>query len=194
MIKDGDFFHDIAANAERLSQREMAPMDSLIRRCAQLHMEHITQNGDPFELTSSRPLDFGHWSAHKLESMTQYELKHGEAVAIGIALDCIYGYLKEFCSRDECIKVLNCIRDLGFEMYHDAFGIVNPSTGFPMVLDGLKEFQEHLGGQLTISMLSSIGRVFDVHHVDLEVYRFAIHVLREYVSNGTMYSHPATGT
>ena len=69
-------------------------LTSLIRRSAELHLAHICGNGDPFELGSARPLDFGHWAAHKLESMTQHRLRHGEAVAIGIALDIIYSVKK----------------------------------------------------------------------------------------------------
>ena len=40
----------------------------MIRRCAELHMRQIAHGGDPFETGSARPLDYGHWSAHKLES------------------------------------------------------------------------------------------------------------------------------
>ena len=42
-------------------------MRPIVRRCAELHLDHIASSGDPFELGSSRPLDFGHWAAHKLE-------------------------------------------------------------------------------------------------------------------------------
>ena len=42
---------------------------------------------------SARPLDYGHWAAHKLESLTRHHLRHGEAVAIGMALDARYSVL-----------------------------------------------------------------------------------------------------
>ena len=63
----------------------------LIYRCAELHLTHIgTRSGDPFEMGSARPLDFGHWAAHQLEQLSKFTLSHGEAVAIGIALDVTY--------------------------------------------------------------------------------------------------------
>ena len=37
-------------------------------------------------MLEARPLDFGHWSAHRLEPLTDYEIRHGEAVAIGVAI------------------------------------------------------------------------------------------------------------
>ena len=66
----------------------------LIRRCAELHMRQIAMGGDPFETGSARPLDYGHWSAHKLEVLSGHELRHGEAVAIGMALDARYSVCK----------------------------------------------------------------------------------------------------
>ena len=59
-------------------------MQQLLFRCAELHVNHIATCGDPFEFGSARPLDFGHWSAHKLEQLSEYRIRHGEAVAIGM--------------------------------------------------------------------------------------------------------------
>src|SRR6266849_6698912 len=67
LLKDGEFFDFIEEKADRLVDRDMQAMLWLIYRCAQLHLDHIATSGDPFELGSSRPLDFGHWAAHKLE-------------------------------------------------------------------------------------------------------------------------------
>ncbi|HEY8661368.1 MAG TPA: 3-dehydroquinate synthase, partial [Hanamia sp.] len=89
LIKDADFFYWIEKNAEKLGHRDLEMMNALIHRCAELHLQHIA-SGDPFELGSSRPLDFGHWSAHKLEQLTDFKILHGEAVAMGIALDSLY--------------------------------------------------------------------------------------------------------
>src|SRR5690606_927119 len=87
LIKDDGFFEFLERNAVALHNREMEPMEYLIYRCAEMHMDHIAHGGDPFEGGSSRPLDFGHWAAHKLEYMTDYKMRHGEAVAVGMALD-----------------------------------------------------------------------------------------------------------
>ena len=60
---------------------------ALIHRCAG-HVAHIA-TWRSFEMGSVRPLDFGHWAAHKLEQL-EFALSHGEAVAIGIAIDTLY--------------------------------------------------------------------------------------------------------
>ncbi|MEO0333004.1 MAG: 3-dehydroquinate synthase, partial [Bacteroidota bacterium] len=93
LIKDAAFWERLEQDVTALVNRDQDAMSHLIYRCADIHLQHIA-GGDPFEMGSSRPLDFGHWAAHKLEQLTDYQLRHGEAVAIGIALDITYSYLK----------------------------------------------------------------------------------------------------
>jgi 3-dehydroquinate synthase len=42
------------------------------------------------------------------------------------------------------------------------------------VLEGLEEFREHLGGELTITLLSDIGRGLEVHSMEIEQVRQAL--------------------
>ena len=95
----------------------MESMEYLIYRCAEMHMEHIAQGGDPFESGSSRPLDFGHWAAHKLEYMTNYQLRHGEAVAIGMALDLVYAHFIGLINKDTLDRILNVLEQIGFDLH-----------------------------------------------------------------------------
>ncbi len=158
LIKDASFFKWIEANATDLAARKMLPMKELIYRCAEMHLEHIG-GGDPFESGSSRPLDFGHWAAHKLEHLTDYELRHGEAVAIGISLDSIYSYLKGMLSLEDLRRILNLFAALGFDLN------VPERSGVELI-KGLEEFREHLGGELTIMLLEGIGKGIEVHQMD----------------------------
>jgi 3-dehydroquinate synthase len=41
------------------------------------------------------------------------------------------------------------------------------------LLAGLEEFREHLGGQLTVTMLRAIGHGFEVHELDADLVRRA---------------------
>jgi len=179
LIKDASFFEELEANADALNSRDKKAMTSLIFRCAELHLEHIATSGDPFEQGSSRPLDFGHWVAHKLEQLTDYRLLHGEAVAIGIVLDTIYSQLLGYISEEECNRILNLFRACGFTLYVPELEnfLDNPEKK-QSVLHGLQEFREHLGGELTIMLLDEIGTGVEVHEVDLSLYRKAIEILR----------------
>ncbi len=176
LIKDASFFAFITAHTQALAARDMNAMRKLIYRCAKLHLAHIAGGGDPFEMGSSRPLDFGHWAAHKLEQLTNYRLRHGEAVAIGIALDSVYSCLTGLLPRSQMEQVLTVLECIGFTLYAPE---LEKSAGQPWrIFHGLEEFKQHLGGQLTITLLRSIGEGTDVHWVDEALYRRAVTVLR----------------
>jgi 3-dehydroquinate synthase len=165
LIRDRDFFHWLERNADALALVEPEAMAYMIRRCAELHMHQIAHGGDPFETGSARPLDFGHWAAHKLESITHHHLRHGEAVAIGIALDTRYSVLSGLLPDGLDDRVCFLLDHLGFKLWHPALRKTDAS-GNMAVLRGLREFREHLGGELTITMLSEIGTGVDVHEID----------------------------
>jgi 3-dehydroquinate synthase len=184
LIRDKEFFEDIEQDGERLSEFESAAMQQLIHRCADLHVNHIATAGDPFEFGSARPLDFGHWSAHKLEQLSEYKIRHGEAVAIGIALDTIYSQKIGLLDEASAERVLRLLEVLGFELYANEL-LHADSEGSLLVLSGLEEFREHLGGELTITLLKAIGKGVEVHDVRLPKVIESIHELQSrFVARG----------
>lgn len=164
LIKDREFFSYIENYATALRNRELAPMKELIMRCAKMHMDHIA-GGDPFESGSSRPLDFGHWAAHKLEQLSQFAWKHGEAVAVGIALDATISLLNRMITETAWKRILHVLTACGFRIYAPELAMQGRS-GRHQLLDGLNEFREHLGGRLTIMLLEEIGKGKEVHEMD----------------------------
>lgn len=180
LIKDAKFFEFIEEHAGVLSRRDMPAMEHLIYRCAQLHLEHIAGSGDPFEFGSSRPLDFGHWAAHKLEPLTGYTLRHGEAVAVGIALDTTYAYLSGLLAKSDWQRVLNVLLALGLAVYTPELSLYRDRTDERCILQGLSEFREHLGGKLTIMLLARIGRGVEVHEMDEDKIIESIELLAHY--------------
>jgi 3-dehydroquinate synthase len=168
LIRDEKFFNWLESHAQELSRFSRPHLDYLIKSSAELHMRQIRLGGDPFEMGSARPLDFGHWSAHKLEQFTGNQVGHGEAVAIGIALDTRYSVLSGRLAAGEDERVASLLERLGFILWHDAFRECD-SRGRPLILKGLADFQEHLGGELTVTLLGGIGRGVDVHEMDEKI-------------------------
>jgi 3-dehydroquinate synthase len=165
LIRDVEFFEGIERDAFKLREFEPEAMKRLIFRCAELHMTHIATSGDPFEFGSARPLDFGHWAAHKLEQLSEYRLRHGEAVAVGIALDVIYSRRQGYIDAETADRILRLIELLGFDLFANELQHFD-ANGRLIVLNGLEEFREHLGGELTITLLRGVGQGFEVHEID----------------------------
>lgn len=167
LIRDGEFFVWLEQHADALAGRDEPAMRHLIFRCAQLHLRQITAGGDPFERGSARPLDFGHWAAHKLEQLSNFSLTHGHAVAVGIAIDTLYATRAGLLPAADADRVVACLRRLGFELAVGA-GVASLSRdALDPLLDGIAEFREHLGGQLSITMLRGVGQAVELHDIDL---------------------------
>lgn len=165
LLRDEELFDTIEANAQAIRSRTIDVTEPLIAKSAALHMQHIVSGGDPFELDEARPLDFGHWSAHKLEQMTDFALRHGDAVSIGLALDMTYAALAGLCEQSVTDRVLSVLCAVGLPTSCDALARTDE------LLAGLEEFREHLGGTLTITLLSAVGKQLDVHSIDKRLMR-----------------------
>lgn len=166
LIKDAHFFAFIEKHAAQLVARDMGSMQELIIRCARLHLDHIATCGDPFESGTSRPLDFGHWAAHKLEQLSAFRVRHGEAVAIGLALDSTYSMLTGTLDKGAWERILRLLQALGFNLFEPELLEGAGTDGTPAILKGLEEFREHLGGELTVMLLHGLGGGFETHHMD----------------------------
>lgn len=165
LIRDRSFFEWLERHAGELRAFAPQAVEQLIRRCAELHLRHIAGSGDPFELGSARPLDFGHWAAHKLETLSRHALRHGEAVAIGMALDTRYSVQQGLLGEGHEVRVCRLLERLGFRLWHPAMEQRTAAGGLAL-LAGLREFREHLGGELTVTLLTDIGRGVEVHEID----------------------------
>lgn len=165
LIRDRAFFEEIEQMADALARLEQPALERVVQRSAELHVEHIATGGDPFELGSARPLDFGHWAAHKLEQITRFQVTHGEAVAIGMAVDLLYSVRQGLLDAATGERILTLIERIGFETYHPDL-LTEGKTGEPVILEGLEEFREHLGGELTVTLVPKIGHKLEVHDMD----------------------------
>ena len=172
LLKSPSLFHYLVQQADAIAQRDSIASGQAIRQSVLLHLQHITRGGDPFEMLEARPLDFGHWSAHKLEALTDYGLRHGEAVAIGVALDTLYSHLRLGLVRTVADQTLDVLQRLHLPIYDSALSE-------EAVFDGLEEFRQHLGGELTITLLTQLGEPRHVHEIDRGAMREAIAALSQ---------------
>jgi 3-dehydroquinate synthase len=185
IIKDREFFRFLSANAQKLKAKDDQVIASVVKRCAILHLDHIRNNGDPFEFGMARPLDFGHWSAHRLEVLSGYDLCHGQAVSIGIALDtchaCEIGLLPER-ERD---LILDALEQTGLPIWSDLLQ-QRGDDGRLEIARGLKDFQEHLGGELNVTVPVEIGKSVEIHEVDPRAIEAAIQYLKARSQTGSI--------
>jgi 3-dehydroquinate synthase len=173
IIKDADFFEFLCRRAADLRNRNQAAMEECIRRCAILHLEHLRTGGDPFELGSARPLDFGHWVGHKLETMSDYALGHGQCVAIGNAVDSYYAMRQGLITEGDFERIAGGLTAAGLPVWSDLLR-QRGQDGTLTVLQGLSDFREHLGGCLNVTLPAGLGRKCEVHQMNPQLIQEAI--------------------
>jgi 3-dehydroquinate synthase len=178
IIKDADFFDFLSENAVLLGKRDGGLIEEVVKRTALLHLNHIRSGGDPFETGTARPLDFGHWAAHRLEVLSGYRLGHGQAVALGMALDCYYAAVCQRISRSELDRILTAIGETGLPLWDHLLEARN-TAGELEIVKGLAEFREHLGGHLTITLPDGVGNKIEIHEVDTEIVEDGVRFLRK---------------
>jgi 3-dehydroquinate synthase len=172
LIKDREFFNWLFEHRHALAAFEDNAVEYMIRRCAELHLHHIATSGDPFEYGSARPLDFGHWSAHRLEELSHSDLRHGEAVAIGVTLDSMYSQAQGLIDITLVEKIITTFNDIGFSLYHPSLKQLN-------VHKALQDFREHLGGELCITLLTGEGVSAQFNQIDDNLMLRCIHQMAE---------------
>ena len=160
LLKDPVLFDAIERGAGAVRARDLGVCEPIVTRSAELHLRHIAEGGDPFELGSARPLDFGHWSAHRLESMSGHEITHGDAVAIGLAIDCVYARGQGLLGAGDTARVLRALRALGFGLSHPLLSRAGE------ILEGVEQFREHIGGPLVLTMIGGIGEPIELTEID----------------------------
>ncbi len=173
LLKSPAAFRFLCENAKKIADRDWDCVLPAIRSSVLMHLHHITHGGDPFEMQEARPLDYGHWSAHKLEHLTGFRLRHGEAVSIGVALDTVYSHLVHGLERSDMLATLQVLSDLQLPLYA-------PELGTGAIFDGLEEFRQHLGGRLTVTMLRGVGNCINVHQIDRNAMEKSIQMVREF--------------
>ncbi len=181
ILQDEPFLKEIEDLSKDIISREREGSLHVIAKCAELHLKHIATSGDPFEFGSSRPLDFGHWAAHKLEQMSDFKMTHGESVAFGVALDVTYSYLVGKLSEESWRRCMEAFKGLKFELYHPLMEkSLNEPENPESMLHGLEEFRQHLGGRLTVMLIDEIGSGYEVDTMDMTILKDAVLTLKEY--------------
>lgn len=182
LVRDKDFFLWIEENTDNLRNLKPDVLEKAVERSAIQHSDHIAQGGDPFELGSSRPLDYGHWAAHKLEQISDFTLSHADAVAVGLALDTLYSWKAGFLTESDAMRVVSLLQQLDMPIYNEGFAKLN-EKGIRYVFAGIEEFREHLGGELTVMMLDDLGKGKDVHQLDTQLLEECIELLKQLSCN-----------
>ncbi|MFI9644287.1 hypothetical protein ACIG87_30260 [Micromonospora sp. NPDC051925] len=102
-------------HADVLTARDTPQVREILDRATQAMLRQLAAN--PWEEDLRRLPDFGHEFGHALESMSGYRLRHGEAVAIGMALSSYLAFRTGYLGHDDLERLLSLLRRTGLAVW-----------------------------------------------------------------------------
>jgi 3-dehydroquinate synthase len=128
---------------------DMSKLTELVWRSSLRLLEELETN--LYEDKSyRRVLDFGHTFSPLVESMSDFHVSHGVAVAIDIALSSALAFELGLLSIEDRNRILRLLRDAGLP-------ICSPLLTAENCIRALEEIEAHRGGHLNLVVPSGIG-------------------------------------
>jgi 3-dehydroquinate synthase len=175
LIQNSELFRWVERHYQDFLAQEFENNEMVTRIIWQGVLEHIKQiNTDPYETEQGRPLDFGHQWGHRLEIITGHAMNHGEAVAAGMAIDCIISHKRNLLSSTDLESILSLLKAVKLPLVYE-------SAAAAELWPGLEDFRRHLGGELAITLLKGIGKKIDVNTLLIEELEYALAYVKEQV-------------
>lgn len=161
LIKDADFYEWLIENMYEICERDLDVLtEMLMKSCT---VKKLVVEKDPTEKGERALLNLGHTIGHAIEKAKNFELFHGECVALGTVAAAYISWKKEMLSMEEYYE----IRDMFVPFY------------LPISVDGIspeeilrltKSDKKMESGSIKFVLLKKIGKaVIDTTVTDDEI-------------------------
>ncbi|NLF32138.1 MAG: 3-dehydroquinate synthase [Planctomycetes bacterium] len=178
LCADRELFDFLCGSAAAIGDRDEDVMDWIIQRSAVLHLERIRSEGMAFGTGREQPVDLGHWVGHRLEAMSRYWLPHGQAIAVGIAVDGACARRLHLISDEELDRILDGLTRAGLPIYHKHLD-ERTAHGQLKLLASLEDMRHRFGPHVTVLLPDRIGHAVPVRAPDRSTLAHAVAELAE---------------
>lgn len=103
LIKDVKFYQWLIKNMYEICERDLAVLEEMIMRSCMI--KKLVVEEDPTEQGERALLNFGHTIGHAIEKAKNFELLHGECVALGMVAAAYISWKRDFLSMDEYYEI-----------------------------------------------------------------------------------------
>jgi len=111
MIYDWEFFQHLEKNLDALNNLDMDFYTEIIKRCCEIKAEVVAQ--DEREGGLRAILNYGHTFGHAVELCSNFDIAHGAAVSIGMAVAVELGVMTGRISKDYAERQNSLLKKLG---------------------------------------------------------------------------------
>ncbi len=162
VIMDAEFFNYIVKNKDRLLDIESDELLRAVVRCCQLKAMVVSK--DEYDREGVRAiLNFGHTIGHALEAYSNFELRHGEAVSIGMCYEAKISVALGLAKESVVDEVCRTLSDLKLPTR------IGEDVDLPRLLDLMRRDKKAVGGKIAMVLIRDIGSSELVGNVPEEV-------------------------
>jgi 3-dehydroquinate synthase len=151
LIADAAYFHWIESERASILDREPEAVVPLVRRSVEIKAEVVS--ADERESGRRAILNAGHTVAHALESAFDYRLSHGDAVALGLQVECEVSERLRIAAPGLRKQLQAILEDLGLPLR-----LPGP-VDLGAVLDRMSNDKKNRAGQIHCALIEGIGMV-----------------------------------
>ncbi len=103
LIKDGTFYGWIINSLYEVYEKDPEVIKLMVYNCC--NIKRLVVEKDPTEAGERAILNFGHTIGHAIEKAKNFELLHGECVALGMVAAAFISYKRELLTFDEYYEI-----------------------------------------------------------------------------------------
>lgn len=149
LIKDASFYEWLISNMYEICERDMDTLEEMVMRSCTI--KKLVVEKDPTEQGDRALLNFGHTIGHAIEKAKNFELYHGECVALGVVAAAYISWKKELLSMEEYYE----IRDMFVPFY---LPITVENIEPEQIVELTKSDKKMEDGKLKFVLLKKIGK------------------------------------
>jgi 3-dehydroquinate synthase len=149
VVADAGYFDWIVASADALERRRGDEVTELVRRSVEIKAGVVAR--DERESGERAILNAGHTIGHALELLSGFQLRHGEAIAIGLVEECIIGEALGVTAKGTAAKVAAALTKVGLPVTHDP----RPTTRD--LLAAMRTDKKNRAGEIRMALPVTIG-------------------------------------
>ena len=158
VIKDALFFEYLEKNLDLIGALDDNVLETIVSKCAQIKADVVAS--DERDTGLRNILNFGHTIGHGVESVSDFQIAHGQAVAIGMVAASKIAVELGFANSQTIARLESILKKVGLMTRLPQFEIEK-------ILQAMRYDKKARGGKIRFVLPRSIGDVFVTDAVSL---------------------------
>jgi len=159
-IRDRGLLSYIERNLDKIKSLDSGVLEEIVFRSAKTKAEIVEK--DERDLGLRAILNYGHTVGHGIESASDFKVKHGMAVALGMIAAAKISHKMGYLDKAELLRLRNLIQRAGLPT-------TAPKLEIEKIIEAMKHDKKVLGGKVRFILLKSLGNAFITNEVSLSL-------------------------